>query len=61
MTHRGTLLFNCRLSTRKMTNLTTNSRVAVVIGTAHDVSVQIEGKATVTTGEERQTLAPVLQ
>ena len=50
----GTLIFNTPDAARKVANLRANSRVAVVIGTAGDVSVQVEGDAFIVEDEERQ-------
>lgn len=50
----GTLIFNTPDAARKVENLRANRRVAVVIGTPGDVSVQVEGDASIVEDEERQ-------
>lgn len=52
----GTLIFDSPAGYRKIRNLAANDRVAVVIGTDGDVSVQVEGTASVAVGEELQRL-----
>ncbi|MFE6997475.1 pyridoxamine 5'-phosphate oxidase family protein [Microbacterium sp. NPDC057659] len=51
----GTLIFNTPDAARKVDNLRTTPRVAVVV-TREDVSVQFEGSATITAGAERDRL-----
>ncbi|WP_353113885.1 pyridoxamine 5'-phosphate oxidase family protein [Microbacterium sp.] len=53
----GTLIFDSPETFRKIANLRADDRVAVVIGTGGDVSVQVEGTALVVEGEERVALA----
>ena len=50
----GALIFNTPDAARKVDNLRSNHRVAVVIGTPGDVSVQVEGEAFIVEDEERQ-------
>ena len=50
----GTLIFDTYADSRKAANLRHDERVAIVVGTDADVSVQIEGTATITVGEERE-------
>ncbi|MFB7252080.1 pyridoxamine 5'-phosphate oxidase family protein [Microbacterium sp. NPDC056234] len=50
----GTLIFNTPDAARKVENLRALRRVAVVIGTAGNVSVQVEGDATIVEDDERQ-------
>ncbi|UJP10407.1 pyridoxamine 5'-phosphate oxidase family protein [Microbacterium sp. KUDC0406] len=49
----GTLIFNTPDAARKVDNLRTNDRVAVVVS-AGDVSVQAEGSAIIATGAQRE-------
>ncbi len=53
----GTITFLAHRSARKLTNLASESRVAVVIGTEGPVTVQIEGHARVVEGAERASWA----
>lgn len=55
----ATLLLDCPTTSRKMTNLAANPRVALVIGWADDVSIQVEGVAEVLTGARRRPAAEV--
>lgn len=48
----GTLLFNVVPWARKLANLKAQGRVAVVVGTSAHVSVQFEGLAVITEGDE---------
>lgn len=48
----GALLFNAHRDARKMVNLRASDRVAVVVG-GEEVSLQLEGRARITTGAER--------
>ena len=50
----GTLIFNSELAARKIRNLATTGRVAVVVGVSGDLSVQLEGPATITGEDERE-------
>lgn len=50
----GTLVFNSRVEARKVHNIAGKGRVAVVVGVVGEVSVQLEGTATVTSDEERE-------
>ena len=52
----GTLIFDAPAHTRKIANLHGHARVAVVVGLCGDVSLQLEGAATLTEGDERQRL-----
>ena len=53
----GTLLFNVVPWARKLDSLKAQGRVAVVVGTAGPMSVQFEGPAVITEGEEAERLA----
>lgn len=53
----GTLIFNVVPGARKLDNLRANGRAAVVIGTVGPVSVQCEGLAVITTGDESDHFA----
>ena len=48
----GTLIFNVVPGARKLANLAANGRVAVVVGATGHVSVQFEGAAVITVGDE---------
>lgn len=50
----GTLIFDASDDSRKVHNLRERGRVAVVVGTEGDVTVQIEGVATVASGASRE-------
>ena len=50
----GTLIFDAADDSRKIDNLRHDGRVAVVIGATGDVSVQLEGVATIATGPSRE-------
>ena len=50
----GTLIFDTPDDSRKIHNLHENGRVAVVVGTDGDVTVQIEGVATIASGASRE-------
>jgi hypothetical protein len=52
----GTLIFDAPAHTRKIANMHGQARVAVVVGLCGDVSIQLEGDATVTDGDERDRL-----
>lgn len=49
----GTLIFNSRSDARKMHNIRGQCHVAVVVGGERGVTVQMEGMATETQGEDR--------
>ncbi|GAA5085347.1 pyridoxamine 5'-phosphate oxidase family protein [Microbacterium yannicii] len=49
----GTLIFDTRDDSRKIHNLGRNGRVAIVVGTEGDVTVQVEGVATIASGASR--------
>ena len=49
----GTLIFNAPTAARKIANLQATGRVAVVVGAVGPVSVQIEGDAVITEGDEK--------
>ncbi len=53
----GTVTFLAHRAARKLVNLATEGRVAVVIGTGGPVTIQIEGHARVVEGEEREVWA----
>ncbi|MET0188635.1 MAG: pyridoxamine 5'-phosphate oxidase family protein, partial [Pseudonocardia sediminis] len=53
ITHDGDLLFNSSASARKVSNIGDGARVALVVGCAGPVSLQIEGRATVQSGAAR--------
>jgi len=53
----GTLLFNVVPWARKLGNLEANGRVAVVVGTAGPMSIQCEGPAVITKGEDAEHYA----
>lgn len=53
----GTLLFNVVPWARKLANLKSSGRVAVVVGTAGAVSIQFEGRAEVTSGDAAERFA----
>jgi uncharacterized protein YhbP (UPF0306 family) len=50
----GTLIFNSHDCARKIENLGICARVAVVVGTEGDVTLQLEGTAAVLVGGERE-------
>ena len=50
----GTLIYDTAGDSRKIQNLSQNGRVAVVIGTDGDVTVQVEGVATIASGASRE-------
>lgn len=49
----GLLLFDTMVDSRKVRNIRSNPRVAVVIGLDEEMCLQLEGNATVSSGEER--------
>lgn len=49
----GLLIFDSLVDSRKVNNLRLNSGVAVVAGCTEGVSVQLEGTATICSGEDR--------
>lgn len=51
----GTLIFDSRADARKVGNIRRTPEVAVVVGLGHDVSIQIEGIASLSSGAERLT------
>ncbi len=53
----GTLIFNVVPWARKLANIEANGRAAVVVGTTARVSVQFEGAATITEGDEAEHFA----
>ena len=53
----GTLIFNVVPGARKLANLAANRRVAVVVGTTGHFSVQFEGTAVITAGDEADHFA----
>ncbi len=53
----GVLLFTSSEDARKMENLRAQPEIAVVVGGDEGASVQVEGEAHVTEGEERERLA----
>jgi pyridoxine/pyridoxamine 5'-phosphate oxidase len=54
VTESGDLVVDIHRSARKLTNITRNNQVAVVIGWADDVSIQVEGHIRLVTGDERR-------
>jgi pyridoxine/pyridoxamine 5'-phosphate oxidase len=52
----GTLLFNTFVSSRKIANLSVRPKVAVVVGTAGALTLQLEGDASEVTDAERSSL-----
>ena len=50
----GTLVFNAARQARKIDNLATNDLVAIVVGVAGEVSVQLEGTAVIAREQERE-------
>jgi general stress protein 26 len=50
----GTLIFDASDDSRKIHNLRENAHVAVVAGTEGDVTVQVEGVATIASGASRE-------
>ena len=50
----GTLIFNSELTARKVQNLASNNHMAVVVGVAGALSVQLEGPATITNEDDRE-------
>lgn len=53
----GTLIFDARADSRKIENITSASDVAVVIGFTDDISIQIEGAASIAVGADRARYA----
>lgn len=53
VTQDGSVLFNARLDSRKIANIERDGRVALVVGCAGTVSVQVEGVATLPAAPER--------
>jgi len=53
----GTVVFLAHRKARKVANLTSEGRVAMVIGTEGPVTLQVEGHARVVEGEEREAWA----
>ncbi|GAB3889331.1 pyridoxamine 5'-phosphate oxidase family protein [Kibdelosporangium lantanae] len=51
----GELVLDTPNTARKLANIAENDQVAVVIGWADGVSVQVEGRIRVVTGDERRT------
>jgi general stress protein 26 len=52
LTADGSVLFNARVDSRKLANIGRDGRVALVVGCAGPVSVQVEGVAALPTGAE---------
>ncbi|WP_223692792.1 pyridoxamine 5'-phosphate oxidase family protein [Leifsonia poae] len=52
----GTLIFDAPIGSRKIANIGAVSEVAVVVGTDGDLSVQLEGSASIATGDDRLAL-----
>ena len=50
----GTLVFDAHVESRKVENLRHDHRIAVVVGTDHSVSVQVEGFAAIAHGAQRE-------
>ncbi len=57
----GTLIFNVLPWARKLDNLRANARVAVVVGTIGPVSVQCEGPAVISDGEQAERYADAFE
>lgn len=55
------LVFDTKATARKVANLGTNPRVALVVGWNEGVSVQVEGVAEIVTGAERDTYVQIHQ
>ncbi len=53
----GTITFFAHRAARKLVNLASEGRVAVVVGTEGPVTVQLEGHARVVEGDEREAWA----
>jgi len=53
----GSILFNTFASSRKVVNLRARPSIAVVVGTAGDVTLQIEGTASIATPARQTALA----
>lgn len=53
----GTVIFDARVDSRKVENVKNGSAIAVVVGLNGDVSVQIEGTASITVGSDRSKYA----
>ncbi|MFT2816815.1 pyridoxamine 5'-phosphate oxidase family protein [Leifsonia sp. A12D58] len=51
----ATLIFNTHEDARKIANLRASEHVAVVVGTAGAVTIQIEGVARIVEGDERES------
>ena len=51
----GTMIFNSHEDARKIANLRSSERVAIVAGTVGGISVQVEGIASVVEGDERDS------
>ncbi len=51
----GTLIFDSLVDSRKVENLRANPSIAVVAGLSGGVSIQLEGTATVCSGDDRVT------
>lgn len=54
VTESGELVVDIARSARKLANIERNNQVAVVIGWADDVSIQVEGHIRLVAGEERR-------
>lgn len=61
VTEPGELVFNTKTRSRKVRNIGLGSRIAVVVGWSHQVSVQLEGEARPVAGAERADYARVFQ
>ena len=55
----GTVIFDARADSRKVENIENGSDVAVVIGLNGDVSIQIEGTASIAVGSDRSEYGAV--
>src|SRR5690606_15972297 len=50
----GTLIFNTSASARKVGNVRVRPRVAIVVTDEQEVSVQLEGEARISEGDDRE-------
>ena len=61
VTDHGEVLFDSKASARKVVNIGSNQRVALVVGWTDKVSVQAEGEAEVLLGAEREKYGRIHQ
>ena len=57
VTDAGELVFDARVDSRKVANIQRDPRVAVVVGGADGLTLQLEGAADLPTGEDRDRCA----